>query len=65
MASSTERRQPDPLAVRLEESDAQWLKDRRDDTGTSVNSMVKTAVSQYRRRIEAAERRRSGDSAST
>jgi len=62
MASSTERRQPDPMAVRLDEGDAKWLKARRDETGTSVNSMVRTAVSQYRRRIEASERRRSSDS---
>lgn len=47
---------PNPLAVRLAADDLAWLRKRRTNTGIPVNTMISTAVAQYRRRMEAAER---------
>jgi hypothetical protein len=49
---------PNPLAVRFDPDDLHWLRTRRTETGVSVNSEVKKAVAQYRRRVEAANRRK-------
>ncbi len=47
-----------PLAVRLSAEDIAWLQAQRDTQGKSVNSMVSTAVKQYRNRVEAIGRRK-------
>lgn len=47
---------PNPLAVRLNPDDLAWLRQRRTDTGEPVNTMISIAVTQWRRRMEAAAR---------
>lgn len=50
----TTTKPPNPLAVRLDQEDLTWLRAERENTGTSVNSMIAKAVRQYRARMEAA-----------
>lgn len=54
-----------PLAVRLDAEDLIWLKGERTVRGTPVNALIKTAVRQYRARVEAARKGRGTGGAHT
>lgn len=46
-----------PLAVRFPQDERDWLTAERERTGESVNSIIVTAVRQYRNRRTAAQKR--------
>lgn len=47
-----------PLAVRLDPDDLDWLRDERGRSGVSVNRMIATAVRQYVRQRKGVRARR-------
>lgn len=49
---------PNPVAIRFTGDEREWLRQRMADTGASLNTLVRTAVAQYQRRIDAAELRK-------
>ena len=46
MGAKTKTRD-NPLAVRIDKSDLEWLQTERENTGVAVNAMIAKAVAQY------------------
>lgn len=53
-----ESTRPNPVAIRFSADEREWLRQRMADTGASLNTVVRVALGQYIRRIDAAELRK-------